>query len=223
MPALAPYLPALQADYDAWLTNFSTRITAAPGTFGLTAGEAATIAAAEAAWHAAYLLATTPGTKTPVTVAAKDAERVLSMAVVRLYAVQISLNPGVLAADKVDVGVNPRTSVPAPIAAPATAPQVGVQSSIPLELYMNYRDPLAAPSVKSKPYGVTRFQLFGKLSAVAIIDPLLLEWQKDATKSPFTLSFGAGASGQKFYYAGRWVVRTGLASPFSAIGNYVIP
>lgn len=223
MPALPPYLPAPQADYDSWLTNFSTRITAAPGTFGLTAGEAATIAAAEAAWHAAYLLATTPGTKTPVTVAAKDAERILSMDVVRPYAIQISLNPGVLAADKVDVGVNPRTSVPAPIAAPVTAPQVGVQSAIPLELYMNFKDPLTGPKVKSKPYGVTRMQLFGKLSAVAIVDPLLLDWVLDATKSPFPCSFGAAAAGQKFYYAGRWVVRTGLAGPFSAIGNFIVP
>jgi len=223
MPALSPYLPAPQTDYDVWLANFSARITAAPATFGLTVGEAATIDAAYTAWHAAYLLATAPGTKTKVTVAAKDVERILSMDVVRPYAIQISLNPGVLASDKVDVGVNPRTSVPGPIMPPITAPVVVVQSAIALELYMAYRDFLSAPKVKSKPYGVTRMQLFGKTSPTPIVDPLLLDWVLDATKSPFTCSFGAASAGLKFYYSGRWVVRTGLAGPFSSIGNFIIP
>ena len=223
MPALPPYIPAKQADYEAWLSNFSALITANPSTYGLDATIAATIAAAYSAWNAAYLLVIYPSSKTAVTVADKDSERLLSLAVARPYAIQISLNPGVLSSDKVAVGVNPRTSVPTPIAAPVSAPEVTVQSAIALELFMRFRDPLTSPKVKAKPYGVTRCQLFGKLSPTPITDPTLLLWVKDATKSPFSLSFDAAAAGQKFYFAGRWIVRTGLASPFSSIGNFIVP
>lgn len=223
MPALAPYLPPKNSDYDAWLANFSGLITANPPLFGLTAGDAIIIGNAYAAWHAAFLLATTPITKTPVTVALKDAERILSMDIARPFAVQISLNAGVLAADKVAVGVNPRTSVPAPIMAPNSAPDVSVQSAIALTLFMRFRDPLTSPKVKAKPYGVTRCQLFGKTSAVQIYDPWDLLWVKDATKSPFKVDFDASEAGKRFYFAGRWIVRTGLSSPFSAVGDFIIP
>jgi len=223
MPALAPYIPPKQADYDLWLANFAALTTGQPSLYGLTTGEAVIISNAYADWHAAFLLATNPGTKTKVTVAAKDVERVLSMDVVRPFAVQISLNAGVLASDKIDLGVNPRTSVPAPILPPNSSPDVSVQSAIPLTLYMRFRDPLTSPKVKAKPYGVTRCQLFGKLSAVPVYDPSELSWLKDATKSPFVVSFDAPSSGQRLFYAGRWVVRSGLASPFSAIGDFVIP
>ena len=223
MPALPPYIPSKQADYEAWLSNFSALITANPSTYGLDATIAATIAAAYSDWNAAYLLVTYPSSKTAVTVADKDDERLLSLAVARPYAIQISLNPGVLSSDKVAVGVNPRTSVPTPIAAPVSAPEVTVQSAIALELFMRFRDPLTSPKVKSKPYGVTRCQIFGKLSPTPITDPTLLLWVKDATKSPFSLAFDASAAGQKFYFAGRWIVRTGLASPFSSIGNFIVP
>ena len=223
MPFVQPYIPSKQSDYDTWLANFEGLIAATPAAYGLTAGEAGSITAAYAAWHAAYLLVTSPATKTATTVAAKDVERLLSLAVARVYAVKISLNPGVTVYDKIAVGVNPRTSVPSPILAPVTAPDVSVQSAIPLTLYMRFRDPITAPKVKAKPYGVTRCQLFGMTSATAIVDPLLLPWVLDATKSPFDLSFDAAAAGKRFYYSGRWVVRTGLASPFSAVGSFIVP
>jgi hypothetical protein len=223
MPFVQPYIPPKQADFDVWFANFSTLITAGPATYGLGAGEAVAIAASYASWHAAYLLATSPATKTASTVAAKDAERVLALALVRPYAVAISLAGGVSAYDKTAVGVNPRTSVPGPIAAPNSAPDVSVQSAIPLTLFMRFRDPLTSPKVKAKPYGVTRCQLFGKLSATPIVDPAALSWVMDATKSPFSLTFAGGSSGQRFYYAGRWVVRTGLVSPWSAVGDFVVP
>jgi hypothetical protein len=223
MPALAPYIPPKQNDYDLWLANFAALTTANPPLYGLTAGDAVIIANAYADWHAAFLLATAPGTKTKVTVAAKDVERILSQDTVRPFAIQISLNAGVLASDKIDLGVNPRTSVPAPILAPNSAPDVSVQSAIALTLFMRFRDPLTSPKVKAKPYGVTRCQLFGLTSAVQIYDPLDLAWVKDATKSPFKLDFDAAAAGKRFYFAGRWVVRSGLASPFSSISDFVIP
>ena len=52
MPALPPYTPAKEANYNLWLLNFSSLIAANPPAYGLTATDATTIAA-EAAWSAA--------------------------------------------------------------------------------------------------------------------------------------------------------------------------
>ena len=45
MPQLPPYIPARNANLIAWAANFSTLITASPGTYGLLAGDATAIAA----------------------------------------------------------------------------------------------------------------------------------------------------------------------------------
>lgn len=223
MGAVAPYIPAKQSEFDLWAANFATLITATPPLYGLTDAEALAIQNAYDSWHAAYLLVTSPTTKTAETVGLKDTQRVLCLSVVRPFAQLISLNPGVASGDKIALGLNPRTSVPAPIPAPDGAPDVSVQSAGPLTLYMRYRDPLTSPKVKSKPYGVTRLQIFGKTSATPIVDPLGLAFVKDATKSPLVLIFDSAEGGKQFYFAGRWVVRTGLFSPWSAIGSFTVP
>ena len=115
MPAVAPYIPAKDAQFDAWLNNFSTLISAAPATYGLVAGDATTIAAQYSSWHAAYLLCTSKSTKTANAVSAKNTAKVTALAIIRPYAQTISNNPGVTSANKIALGLNPKTSTPSPI------------------------------------------------------------------------------------------------------------
>ena len=129
MPAVAPYIPAKDASLNAWLANFSALLTANPYTYAQTPAVAATVATVVAAWTAAYALVTSPTTKTKATVAAKNTEKVLVLANVRPIAQQISLSPGVTSANKTAIGVNPRTSTPAPIAAPTTYPVLSITSA----------------------------------------------------------------------------------------------
>lgn len=220
MPALAPYIPAKDADFTAWLANFSTLITASPGTYGLASGDATTIASENAGWAAAYALVTSPSTKTAATVAAKNTEKITVLATIRPYAQQISLNAGVSASAKTAVGVNPRTSTPTPITAPTTAPVLTAQSTSTAGTIIRYRDATASPSVKAKPYGVIAIQLWGKASATPITDPTQLDFLGPATKSPIQLALGSSAAGMIGYFAGRWVTRTGLVGPWSTIINY---
>lgn len=107
MPAIAPYIPAADPAFAAWLDNFSALLTAAPATYGQTSGVAAAVAAVTATWDAAYALVTSPSTKTKDTVQAKNVARINALAEVKPVAQQISLNQGVLASDKVAIGVNP--------------------------------------------------------------------------------------------------------------------
>jgi hypothetical protein len=222
MPALPPYIPNRDSKFDEWLANFSTLITAAPGTYGLMAGDAANIAAAAASWHAAYLLVTSPTTKTAATVSAKNTSRVNTLAVVRPYAQTISLNQGVTSGNKIAVGVNPRTSTPSPITPPTTNPILVLQSAANLSAFIRYRDSAASVSVKAKPYGVTQIQIYGAASATIVTDPTTLPLKGTFQKSPLVLTFASGNAGQQFYTAARWATRTGGLSPWSPIINFTI-
>lgn len=222
MPSVAPYIPAKDSDLDLWSANFSTLLTAAPSTYGLTAGDATTVAAEVAAWHAAYLLTTSPATKTKATVAAKDTAKILLLSQLRPFAVQISLNAGVASTDKVAIGVNPRTSTPTPIPVPVTNPVITIDSTSTAGSIVRYRDTTSSPSVKSKPFGAIGMQMFAKSSATPITDPATLALQGTQTKSPFIQAMGPAEAGKTVYFAGRWITRKGLVGPFSPIVSYVV-
>jgi hypothetical protein len=220
MPSLPPYIPAKNAALVAWAANFSGLITAAPATYGLTSGDATAIAAQYSALNTDYALITSPSTKTAATVSAFNSQKIDAIALFRPYAQAISLNAGVTSANKIAVGVNPRTSVPIPITTPTTTPVLTAQSASTAGIILRYRDATASPSVKSKPYGVIGLLIYAKASATVITDPTVLTFEGTQTKSPFQLSMPATA-GMIVYMAARWVTKKGLVGPWSPIINYV--
>lgn len=222
MPAVAPYIPPKDADLNNWLANFSSLITAGPATYGLVAADATSIAAATASWTAAYNLVTSPATKTATTVQAKNVQRVNVLAIARPYAQTIANNAGVSPSNKIALGLNPRTSTPTPVTAPTTNPILSIVSSPPMQLIARYRDSIASPSVKSKPYGVLQVQIFAETSLTAITNPAVLPLFTQTTKSPVLLQFDSSKIGLTAYMAARWVTRTGLVGPWSPIVSYVI-
>ena len=222
MPALPPYIPPKDAQLANWADNFSALLTASPATYGLVSGDAAAVAAVVATWDAAYALVTSPSTKTAATVAAKNAAKINMLATVRPYSQAISLNAGVTTMAKTAIGVNPRTSVPTPITAPTTYPVLTVSQALSLQHILRYRDQLASPSVKSKPYGVIGVQLYGNASATVITDPTTLMLLQTTTKSPLLQPWGSGSVGKPAYYAARYVTRKGLVGPWSPIVSFVI-
>jgi hypothetical protein len=222
MPALPPYIPASDPAYAAWVDNFGAVFAANPVAYGYMTADATAVSAQVALWDAAYALVTSPTTKTATTVQAKNVSRVETTALLRQYAQPISLSPAVSADNKIALGVNPRTSTPVPISAPTTYPALTVASALPLQHILRYRDSIASPSVKAKPYGVIQIQLYGLTSGTAITDPTLLALQQVTTKSPLIQTWGSAAVGLKAYYAARWVTKRGLVGPWSPIVSFTV-
>ena len=221
MPAVAPYIPAKDANLDAWSANFSTLITANPGWYGLLPGDATIIAAAVLAWHIAYLLVTSAATKTANTVSAKNAQRVTMLATVRPYAQNIANNAGVTSANKIALGLNPKTSVPLPITTPTTYPVLTAQSTSTAGTILRFRDSVASPSVKAKPYGVIACQIFAKTSVTPVTDPTTMLLITTTTKSPVTVPLvPISLPAPTAYFAARWITRKGLLGPWSPIISY---
>lgn len=222
MPAVSPYIPTKQADANLWLQNFSTLITATPSAFGLAPVDATNIAAAVAAWTAAYNLITSPTTKTKNAVQAKNTAFVTVMAIVRPYAQQISLNVGVTSANKIALGLNPKTSTPTPITAPQSNPVLTQISQNPGIWNFSYRDSQTSPSAKSKPFGVKMLVLVAMPSATPVTDVTVLPVAGHFTKSPSQFVLPTGyTKGATWYYSAYWMTQKGLKSPLSPIGTFV--
>jgi hypothetical protein len=219
----SPYIPPKDADAVNWATNFAATITANPGLYGLTAGDASAITTASSAFSAAYAIGggsyhspVNPATKTPTTTQDKVNARVSMEAILRPYAIQISRNAGVSSGDKIAVGVNPRTSVPTPILAPTSIPALSLTGGTPLQHTLRYTDS-AAVTGKAKPFGALQLQVFAMTSATPITDPTLIAFYGVATKSPFVINYSSGDANKVAYVVGRWVTRTGLVGAFGSI------
>lgn len=204
----APYIPTKDADFDSWLTNFSALLSASPTTYGLTSGDATTVAGVTTSWSAAYAAATNPATRTSVTIAAKDAARNAATATVRPLATQVSRNAGVSNDDKTALGVNLPNPSRTPVPAPTTVPALSLVSAIHNQQTLAYRD-TSTPTSKAKPFGATHLELWQFIGIAPATDvttgkPLTL-----ATKSPVAIGTLTTDSGKIATYWGRWSTRSG--------------
>ena len=216
------YIPSRDADLDFWALNFSSLIAAGPGTYGLITADATAITAAYTSWHAAYLLVTSPDTKTATTVAAKDVAKINLLALVRPYAIQISLNPGVSVDDKVALAINPRTNTPTPVPAPTSAPVLSLIGATYLQHTLRYRDEGAPATSRAKPPGVTAIEIYAATSATIVTNPELLPLKTTASKVPVVVSWDSSDQAKVAYYATRWITQRQLRGPWSAIQAIVV-
>lgn len=210
------YIPAKDADYDAWANNFQTLITANPSLYGLVTADAVSISSEFAVWHAAYLLVLSPTTKTKTTVNSKDTARNASTALFRAYATIIRANLSVTDANKIALGVPPRDPTNTPVPPPATFPVLAVLNSTSLATNMQYRDTLT-PLSRAKPAGVTQMEVRKVTSATVISDPNAIPYDRMETSTPFALAWDSTDIGKTAYIVARWTNRKGDVGPWSAI------
>lgn len=204
----ADYIPAKDADFDAWLTNFSALITATPTAYGLTAPDAVIIAAQKTAFAAALATATDPSTRTAPAVAAKDAARALAVATVRPYAINVKLNASVTNSQRSDLGLTINSFPPTPIPAPVTAPALVLVQATPLSHQLRFYD-VTTPTSKAKPYGVIGLEVRRAIGTSPAVDPDSAAYLTTWGKSPNLSTFSSGDVGKVATYFGRWVTRSG--------------
>jgi hypothetical protein len=219
--AQPPYIPAQDGAFDAWFQNFSALITANPTTYGLVSGDATTIAASYTTWHAKFLAATNPATRTSPTVAAKTAQRGLSEQLLRPYAISISQNPAVTNLSKTAVGVNLPNTSRTPVPAPTTSPALSLASAIHNLQTLNYYD-TSTPTTKAKPPGATGLELWQLIATTPGTDVSLADLYGMCTKSPVTIGTASGDVGKIATYWGRWATKSGPGGQYQ-VGPWSAP
>jgi hypothetical protein len=221
MATSTDYVPSKLADFAVWLANFSALLTAAPATYGLAAPDAADVAAKSLAFSNAYAVSSVPVTRTAGAIAQTNAQRAITTAGIRPYAVRIAANTSVTPEDKVAIGVTVRSLTPTPIPPPTDVPALALESAISLNHTLRSFN-TATPTSKSKPFGSIAIQVFRAIGTVAAIDPDQAVYYASVTKSPFVVNFGAQDQGKKCTYFARYQTTSGAAG-IAATGPWSEP
>lgn len=211
------YIPTRDNDFDAWLNTFQSILTSSPAVYKQITGTAELVAEAFDNWHAAYEAANAPVTRSPVTIAAKDEKRILAEQLVRPIAVSISLHQDISPGDKVAIGVNPRTTIPAPVTEPTTFPVLSIESINTGIMDIRYRDVGAPAASRAKPANVTQIQLFAVSSATVVSNPATIPLTGVFTKVLMRQNWLPSEAGKTAYITARWQTRRGLVGPYAPI------
>jgi hypothetical protein len=215
------YIPRRDANAAEWAANFARHVAATPAAYGLSAGDAATIAAAADAFSAAVLVAVNPPTRTRGTVAAKDAARAAMEFLLRHYAQRVRMNRGVSNELKAALAITIGDRTKTRIATPATCPLVAVIGATPGRHTVRFADS-ANPERRGKPFGVVGLQLFVALGSTPAGDVREARFAALVTRDPFEMSFGHEDNARTATYFARWQTRRGIVGPWSAPVSFTV-
>lgn len=208
------FLPTQEGALNNWLQNFSTRISASPGTYGLKPADAASIAAAVAAWVLAYQTAVAPSTRTRGAVAAKRIEKKNVVAVVRGFAGVIRGDDSVSGELKINLGLRLRPRRGAPVPAPADAPALALHRMGTGVHELRARRSGESTS-SAKPYGVASLMVYRAVGEGAARGVEEAQFLTLVTRARFTSTFERAQRGQTATYFARWINTKGEPGPWS--------
>jgi hypothetical protein len=181
------FIPAREADLVTWSANFSTRISATPTAFGLTAGQATAYATLNTAWATAFTAASNDATRTPSAIITKNDARDALVANARMLAKIVQGYPAITNTQRSDLGLTVPTDEPTPINPPTEPPVLEVVSVIGRT--MKIRLSAVGSERRGKPEGVsgaTVLSFVGSTPPVAIGD---WKFEGSITRTTFDVEF----------------------------------
>lgn len=210
----ANYLPSQENALDAWLNNFKTLIAASPTTYGLVAGDATALTAAFTSWHAAFLAATNPPTRTKSTVETKNIQKANILGLVRNYAATIRANIAVAPGAKIDLGLHVKDVMPTPVPPPATQPVLTITEPMRGAQALKIRDAVGGDR-RAKPAGAAGVLLFRNVGTEAVTDYNQCAFMIFSGKTDLMAEFAPADNGKVATYFARWTNSKGEMGPWS--------
>lgn len=206
------YIPTTDALLINWGRNYSDLLTATPATYGLEAADALIVQTQFDIFDDSYDAAIAPETRTIVTVADKDGEKLTFLRIARLYAAIIRANQGVTDEDKTALGLNIPDLVPTAIPPPTTYPEISVIIAGAGMHQILITDQLT-PTLKAKPFGVAGCLLYANSAPTA--DPVMTDAPLLAviTRADTALDVSSFPVGSHVGYKGQWFNRKGELGP----------
>ncbi|MEK6702935.1 MAG: hypothetical protein AABZ53_11770 [Planctomycetota bacterium] len=211
---MANYIPARDADLDAWLANFKTLIAATPTNYGLVAADGTAITTAYTNWHNAFLAATNPTTRTEATVSTKNTQKALTLTLVRGYAATIRVNAAVSDALKIGLGLHVKDTQPSPVPPPVTKPVLAIA-----HMDQGFQDiratDEATPNSRARAAGSAGMLLYRAVGTAAVNDPSQAVFQAFLGKPQARSTFNNADNGKTVTYFARWTNAKGEVGPWS--------
>jgi hypothetical protein len=194
------YIPRNDAGLLAWSGQLSTKVSATPTAFGLSAPLATSLATKQAAYATALAASTNPATRGKSTIFAKDTARRDLVAFVRVVARQIQGTSTVTDQQRVDLGLPVRKVVPTPVPPPAISPGIRVRSVNGRVVRLQVFDP-ANPTRRARPAGVRGATVLSYVGAVPPENPADWRFEGSISKNLFDVAFPVSvAPGAKVFF-----------------------
>lgn len=213
-PVSTSWIPSNDEALDPFVNNFQTLIGASPTSYTLSAPDATAITAAYTSWHAAYLAAINPTTRTKATVATKNLQKTNVMNVVRSYAATIRASHAVSDALKIGLGIHVRDAAPTPVPPPSTAPMLSLLSQGIGTQVVHAADE-TTPSKRARPAGTIGLVLFRTIAAEAAPNPDGTQFVTLLMRPDFTAALDPADNGKTATYFARWSNSRGELGPWS--------
>lgn len=210
------YMPSADADFDLWQLNLTTKVVLSPGTYGLDTSYSAALSPMSADFHTKLGIANTQSTRTPVSIASKDAARAALKSFIRVGVNIIQATPAVTNEAKEALNIPIHSNTPTPIPAPSTYPVIDATPSGPRLTQIKISDS-ATPDSRKKPSGAVAMALFAKASATPISDPEQLDFIGMMSRNALQQQWPVDDLNKTMYIAGVWITRTGKRGPWSSI------
>jgi hypothetical protein len=207
------YIPSRDSDLDAWLTNFKSLIAASPTTYGLQTSDSTVITTAYNSWHAAYLAATNPTTRTHSTILTKNEQKASVLGVVRGYAATIRANRAVTDENKNNLGLHVPSGTRTPVPPPSTSPVLEVVDTESGTQALAVRD-TGSPR-RGKPAGVAGVLVYRAVTTDPVSVPGDTAFLVFTSKTGVTSNFTTGDRGKMATYFARWTNAKGEVGPWS--------
>jgi hypothetical protein len=158
---MADFIPTQDADFMQFALGFASGVSSSPWTYGVSQGDAQTISNAVKNYVEALGRATTPLTRTPGAVNAKDTARNAARNLIRMYANQFRANMGITDQALIDIGLRRRPTSLSKRKCPMTSPLLNFQARTPGEDQLSFCDTFDfATGTRKKPYGAERLELY---------------------------------------------------------------
>ena len=216
------YVPRPDPDFDTWQDNFMTVVAAAPGDYGLVAGDLTVPTALQGAWTTAYPAHTAAQAAAQSARQDKDTARSAFENAVRIVVRKIQASPAVSNASKAAAGITVPDTTPTPSGPPTTSPTATVDTRERLQHTIHFRDS-TTPTSKAKPAGVRGCEIWMKVGAPAPVDPSELSFVTLDTRTPHVTTFDGADANKTVTYWLRWVSTGGEVGPWGAAVAATVP
>lgn len=211
---MVDYIPRSDADFDLWQTSFDKYLKDHLAAFGLVAGDLASLNALETAWAAAFTDYQSKKALLDAALALKDTTRVQLEAALRALTRQLQTNPDTTDEHRAGLGISIPDTTPTRVPTPTTNPIGQLDTSIPLQHTLHFRDS-QTPDSKAKPQGYRGCQIWVYTGTQAPLDLAQFDYVATDTRTPYIIHFDMADVGKTAHYRLRWVNTRDEPGPWS--------
>lgn len=208
------YIPASDADFDAWQQNLVNYVVANAAALGVPPADVTSIQGFNGSWGTKYPAANTATASANAATQEKNDCRSDFEGFLRPFVGRIQSSSSITDAQRQALAITVRSTSRTAVAAPTSKPVATIDTSQRLRHTINFVDE-TTPTSRAKPEGVQGCEIWMKIGDPAPAGPNDVHYLALDTRTPYTVEFEAADAGKTAYYMLRWISTRGETGPWS--------